>query len=196
MYRNLSFWILGDVIIMNIMFCYCLINYPSKCLIALVWHLVFNRSFFAAEVVLLVWVTYSRRLYVLGMVLLLLLILATSTWEFSELWGGEAPTSDIDHFIPMICRLLLHTLIEPSAYSPTVSWCPVSPAVFFCPASAQDHVTTQVSPVSVTAYQEFLSTSLPSPVTTIDRFFLYSFTLNTPARFLWPMLPRYCRSIF
>ena len=49
----------------------------------------------------------------LFLLLLLLVILSTSPWGLSKLWGGEVPTSDIDHNVPMIRRLLLHTLINP-----------------------------------------------------------------------------------
>ena len=45
--------------------------------------------------------------------MLLLLILATSPWGLSELWGGGVPTSDIDHSGPRIRHLFLCTLISP-----------------------------------------------------------------------------------
>ena len=71
---------------------------------------------------------------------MLLLILATSPWGLFELWGGGFPTSDIDHSIPRLRWLLLRTLIGPS---PTAIQCTASPAVFFCPAYAQDHTPTR-----------------------------------------------------
>ena len=86
--------------------------------------------------------------------LLLLLILATSLWGLSKLWGGGVPKLDIDHYGPRIFCLLLRAIIElNSPYPPTI-WSTVSPTVFFCPASARDHLTTRASPVSIPAYQE------------------------------------------
>ena len=86
--------------------------------------------------------------------MLLFLILATSRWGFSELWGGGVPTLDIHHSRSRLCRLLLHMLIEISLPSPPPIQCPASPDIFFCPASAQYHPPTRASPISVPAYQE------------------------------------------
>ena len=92
---------------------------------------------------------------------MLLLILATSPWGFSELWGGVVPTLDIGHSGPILHRLLLRTLVETIPPSPPAIWCPVSPAVLFCPISAQYHPSTRASPVSVPSYQGSPAT-LPS----------------------------------
>ena len=40
--------------------------------------------------------------------LLFLLFLATSAWGLSELWGVDIPTSDIIHYTPRLCCLVLH----------------------------------------------------------------------------------------
>ena len=96
--------------------------------------------------------------------LILLLILATSTWGYSKLWGGGVPTSDIDHSRPSIRPLLLHTLniwLAPS--SPPSVQCPACPTVDFYlppPPPPQDHLPTWASPVSIPEYRKPIS--LPS----------------------------------
>ena len=82
------------------------------------------------------------------------MILATSPWDFSELWGGGVPASDIDHYGLRLYFLLLCTLIESAPPSPSAIQCTIFPAVFFHPASTQDHLPTRASPVSVLAYRE------------------------------------------
>ena len=84
--------------------------------------------------------------------LFLLLILATSPWGLSKSWGAGVPTLDIDHSGPSLCCLLLRTLIVPA---PT---CPISPSVFFHPASVQDHPPTRESLVSVPSYRKIYVT--------------------------------------
>ena len=63
-------------------------------------------------------------------------------------------TSYIDHSGPRLRCILLRTRIEPTPPSPPVVQCSVSSAVFFRPASAQDHPPTRASPVSFLPYQE------------------------------------------
>ena len=46
--------------------------------------------------------------------LFVLLVLSTSPWCLSGLWGGGVPTLDINQCVPRICHLLLRTLINPS----------------------------------------------------------------------------------
>ena len=89
------------------------------------------------------------------MLLLLLLLLATSPWCLSELWGGGVPTLDIDHCRPRLRRLLLRSLlIGPAPPSPPAIWFPAYPAVAFCPGSARDHLTIRVLPVSFPSYEK------------------------------------------
>ena len=81
--------------------------------------------------------------------LILLLILATSTWGYSKLLGGGVPKLDIDHSGPSISPLLLHTLIIwPAPPSPPYIGCPASAVVaFYLPPSPppKDHLPTWAS---------------------------------------------------
>ena len=96
------------------------------------------------------------------MLLLLLLILATSPWGLSRLWGGGVPTLEIDHSGPRIRRLLLRSLIIGLApLSPPAVRCPASPAVVLHPHSTWDHLPTRSSSVSVPAYQKNLCPPFP-----------------------------------
>ena len=95
------------------------------------------------------------------MLLWLMLILATSPWCLSELWGGGVPTLDIDHSRPRLRRLLFRTLIWPVLPYPPDILCTAYPAVFFHPASTQDHPPTRTSPLFVPAYQK-IHVNLPS----------------------------------
>ena len=86
---------------------------------------------------------------------MLLLLLATSPWGLSKLWGGGVPTSYFDHYWPRLCHLFLLRLpIVPVPPSSPAVRCLASPAVVFCPDSARDHPPTQASPVSVPAYRK------------------------------------------
>ena len=91
-------------------------------------------------------------------------LMATSPWGLSELWGGDVPTSNIDHSKPRLRSLLLHILlIEPAPPSPpdvkfqsggASHSCPASLNIENRPVAARDHPTTRVSPVYVPAYQK------------------------------------------
>ena len=104
-------------------------------------------------------------------------LLATSPWGLSKLWGGDVPTSNIYHSGPRLCRLLLYRfLIEPTSPSIPDFRCPlgvVIPLLTHLPShrrvSARDHPPTWASPVSVLAYQKTfarlpLSCNFQSPI--------------------------------
>ena len=64
--------------------------------------------------------------------LILLLILATSPWVLSELWGSGVLTPDIDHSGPRLCRLLLRRLLIGTApHSSPAVWYLSSPPSSF-----------------------------------------------------------------
>ena len=131
------------------------------------------------------------------LLMLLLLLLATSPQGLYELWGCGVTTSDIDHSGPRLRRLLLCILlIGPSPPSPTSVQCPASPYVVFCPTSAWDHSPTQASPVSVPEYQK-TSPAFTSPVTYRYRLLLFSsLTPITTSGFPSLTLPHCFRNIF
>ena len=106
----------------------------------------------------------------------MLLLLDTSTWGLSNLWGVGVPTSDIDHSRPRLrCLLLRSLLIRRAPTSPPDVRCPAYQVVAFCPGSAQDHPNTRASPVYLPEYQK-----------TFARLYLTRhFQIPTP-----PLLPR------
>ena len=71
--------------------------YSFQCVASIIKHSIFTKG----------WMTNF------SMSMFLLLILSTSLWSFSELWGGGVSTSDIELFGPRICRLFLLTLNNP-----------------------------------------------------------------------------------
>ena len=61
---------------------------------------------------------------------------------------------DIDHSRPMLCHLLLRSLLLGYYLpSPPANPFPSSPDVVFRPASAQDNPLTRASPISIPAYR-------------------------------------------
>ena len=89
-------------------------------------------------------------------------LLATSPWGLSKLWGGGVLTSDIDLFGPRLLRLMLHSLlIAPVPPSLTSIRCPSGGGIPLLPhfpshqrVYTRDHPPTQASPVSIPAYQK------------------------------------------
>ena len=131
---------------------------------------------------------------------MLLLLLATSPWGLSELWGGRVPTSYIDHYVPRFHRLFLRSLfIGPTPPSPSAVRFPSSPSLVFClppPPPAQDYPSTWASLVSVPTYRQpvFLSSFTHQyprphpPLTPLDPATSVGITL--------PPLPRFWMNIF
>ena len=125
-----------------------------------------------------------------------LLLLATSPWGLSKLWGGGVPTPDIDHSGPRLsCLLFCILLIGTVPPSPPSVQCPDSPDIVFYPNSARYHLTTQASPVSAPEYGKPLPEFTP-PITSRDLILLSYLAPTTPARFLLPLLPRCRRNLF
>ena len=109
-------------------------------------------------------------------IMLLLFLLANSSWNLSKLWCGGVPTSDIYHSRPRLHRLLLRSLpIAAAQPSLPAVQCPASPAIALCTGFARDHPSTRASPVSVLAYLK----------TFTRLYFIHHFQRLTP-----PCLPR------
>ena len=135
----------------------------------------------------------------LGGLWLLLLILVTSPWGLSELWGGGVPTPDIDHSGPSLCRLILRSLIiGPAPPSSPAVWCSTSLPFSFACLHHRHHmiIFTPGCPLSPSQHTKNPSPSLLSPITSQYRLLLPYLAPITPVGFPSPPLPVCCQNIF